>query len=205
MRRLGFIGLVFLTACLSGATSPTSITNIQIQSNTSPNGVFAGDVIQLNVEAQDAAGDVVPVAFTYASSNHAVATIDANGLITAVGAGTSTITVSTVGRSTTLTLTVDGNISNGVQITPPSATIAPGQSIQLTAAVITTLGNPARGKSVSWSTSDGTKVSVDNAGNIHGIASSPGVTVCATPTDATSVKGCATVVVQPPASSSSAR
>jgi uncharacterized protein YjdB len=197
MRRLEFIGLVFLTACLSGATSPTSITNIQIQSNTSPSGVFAGDMIQLNAQAQDAAGDVVPVAFTYASSNHAVATVDANGLITAVGAGTSTITVSTVGRSTTLTLTVDGNISNSVQITPPSAVISPSQSIQLTAQVTTTLGNPARGKSVTWSTADATKVTVDSNGNVRGIVSTSGVAVCASPTDATTVKGCATVIVQP--------
>ncbi len=198
MRRLGFIGLVFLTACVSGATSPTSITNIQIQSNTSPNGVFAGDMIQLNVEAQDAAGDVVPVAFTYASSNHAVATVDVNGLITAVGAGTSTITVSTVGRNTTLTLTVDGNVSSSVQITPTSATISPGQSIQLSAAVITTLGNPARGKSVTWSSADASKVSVDTAGNIRGVVSNTGVAVCATATDAPSAKGCAEIVVQSP-------
>ena len=198
MRRLVVIGLVFLTGCLSGATSPSSITTITVASNVSQLGVFAGDQIQLNAQALDAAGDVVPVAFTYASSNHAVATVDANGLISVVGAGTSTITVATVGRSSNFSLTVDGNISNAVQLTPPSATIAPGQSIQLTAVVITTLGNPARGKTVNWSTSDATKVSVDNAGNVRGIISNPGVTVCATTADAASVKGCATIVVQPP-------
>ncbi len=203
MRRVIIIGLVFLTGCLSGATSPSSITTIQVASNVSQLGVFAGDQIQLNAQALDAAGDVVPVAFTFASSNHSVATVDVNGLISVISAGSTTITVATAGRSSNFTLTVDGNISNAVQLTPPSATIAPGQSIQLAAVVITTLGNPARGKTVNWSTSDATKVSVDNAGNIHGIVSSPGVTVCATAADATSVKGCATIVVQPPAGASS--
>ena len=44
------------------------------------------------------------IALTYASSNEAVATVDANGCITAVGAGTCTITV---------TATMNGNVATG--------------------------------------------------------------------------------------------
>ena len=205
MRRFVVIGLALLTGCISGATSPTSVSTIQVQSNVSPLGVFAGDQVQLNATALDPAGDVVPVGFTYTSNNLAVATVDAYGLITAVGAGKSTITIATVGHSSALTLTVDGNVSNAVQLSPTSATIAPNQSIGLAATVITTLGNPARGKTVTWSTSDATKVSVDQTGNVTGVTSTSGATVCATPTDATSVKACATIVVQPPASASFAR
>lgn len=201
MRRLVFTGLVFLTACLSGATSPSSISTIQVLNNASPLGVFAGDQVQLSAQALDPAGDVVPVAFTYASSNHAVATVDANGLITAVAAGSSTITVATTGTKSSLTLTVDGNISSTIQLTPNGATISPGQTVALTAAVMTTLGNPARGKSVTWSSADATKVSVDAAGNARGVVATSGVSVCATATDAASVKGCETIIVQPPASS----
>jgi uncharacterized protein YjdB len=197
MRRLVFIGLIFLTGCLSGATSPSSISSIQVASNVSPFGVFAGDQIQLSAQALDPAGDVLPVAFTFASSNHAVATVDANGLITAVGPGTSTITVATVGSSSNLTLTVDGNISNSVQITPLGPTVALGQFVQLSAAVMTTLNNPARGKTVTWSSADNTKATVDVTGNVHGIAATTGVSVCATASDAPGVKGCTTVIVQP--------
>ena len=201
MRRAILAGLIFTSACLGGGTAPSAVASLQISSNVSPNGVFVGDQVQLNVEPLDLQGNVVPVVVTYSSSNHTVATVSTAGLITALAPGGSSIGVVAGGQSAQLTLTVDGNTSGSVVLTPPSATIAPGQSIGLAATVITTLGNPARNRTVTWSTSDATKVSVDQTGQILGVASTAGVSVCATATDVTSVKGCAPIVVQPPAAS----
>lgn len=199
MRRFFLAGLLFTSACLSGAMAPSAVASIQIASNASPNGEFVGDQVQLNAEPLDLTGNVVPLPVTYSSSNSSVATIDDFGLITALAAGTSSIGISSGGETVHLTLTVDGNVTGSVLVTPPSFVIAPGQFVTVTANVSTTLGNPARNKAVTWSTADGTKVSVDQTGKVTGVASTAGVTICATATDAPSVKGCATVIVQPPA------
>lgn len=198
MRRLVFLGLVFATACLSDGTSPTSITGIVVNSSASPFGVFVGDQVQLSPQAHDPAGDIVPVSFTYKSSNTSVATVDANGLITALSAGTTSIGIATIDQSASLTLMVDGNITKTIVLTPPSATISPAEQVQFTATVMTTLGNPARNKSLVWSSTNTSVVAIDTTGLVTGVAATSGATVCAATTDAPAIKGCAMVVVQPP-------
>jgi uncharacterized protein YjdB len=179
-----------------GTVEPSSVTNIQVSYITPTAGVFPGDSVQLSATPLDVTGAIVLTALTYSSSNPAVATITTMGLIHAVSAGTTSISVAAAGQSVHLPLTVDGNVTGNVLMLPAQATVTPGQFVQLTATVTTTLGNPARNKTVTWSTADLTKVSVDQTGKATGVAASPGVSVCATATDAPAVKGCATVIVQ---------
>lgn len=67
-----------------------------------------GDTTRLTAIARDAAGAIVPVAaFTWSSSNQAVVTVNAVGLVTAVAAGTASITAvvgSVMGTSSILVL-----------------------------------------------------------------------------------------------------
>jgi hypothetical protein len=199
MRRFIVLGILLAGACTGGSASgPSLVSSITVSSNASANGVFVGDQVQLNATALDANGNIVPVTITYSSSNLSVATVNATGLITAVGAGTSQINVMASGSTSTLTLTVDGNVSSSLQITPVNPTVALGQSLVLTANVLTTLGNPARNKTVSWSTADATKVTIDQTGKATGVAATIGVSVCAVATDNANAKGCTTVTVQPP-------
>ncbi len=198
MRRGFLVGLLFAGACVSD-TAPSAVNSITLQSNVSAAGVFVGDQVQFTTVALDISGNPVAIDVTYTSSNTAVATISANGLITAISAGTSAITVATsLGGSSQLTLTVDGNVSGVVGIAPPGQTVLPvGGTVQYSGSVLTTLGNPARGKTLIWSTTDATKVSVSQTGLATAVATTTGVTICATASDATSsLKGCATVIVQ---------
>jgi uncharacterized protein YjdB len=199
MRRLLLAALLATEACFTGASAPSAVNTLQVSSNVTSAGVFVGDTVQLNAMPLDLSGNVVPVPITYTSSNSSVAMIDNFGKITALAAGKSTIGVHSGGQTANLTLTVDGNVTGSVLVTPSGAVVAPGQSATLSASVSTTVGNPARNKSVAWSTADGTRVSVDQTGKVTGVAATSGVAVCATATDAASVKGCATVIVQPPA------
>jgi uncharacterized protein YjdB len=195
MRRILLVGLLMTGACLNG-TAPSPVASLVVNNNAPGTGVFAGDQVQLNTEALDINGDPIPVAVTYTSNNTNVATVSTSGLITVLSAGTVTITISADGQNASINLTVDGNISGSVQVLPTQLTVAPGAQQTLGAIVTTTLNHPARNKSVTWSTSDATKATVDQAGNVRGVAVTSGVSVCAAAADAPTIKGCATVIVQ---------
>ncbi len=199
MKRLVVLGLLLAGACTDGSgTGPSLVSSITVSSNVSPSGVFVGDQVQLNATALDANGNIAPVAITYLTSNTSVATVSQTGLITAVGAGTSNISIMAGGASSTLTLTVDGNVTDSLVVTPVNPTVGfPGGGVQLTAVVFTTIGNPARNKTVVWSTADATKATVSATGFVTPVAATQGVSICAVATDNANAKGCTTVIVQP--------
>jgi uncharacterized protein YjdB len=194
MRRILVVGLLLTSACL-GSVTPSAVASLLVASNISPSGVFVGDQIQLNASAVDITGAPVPAAVTFTSSNNSIAIVSTSGLISVLAPGSVTITIAAGGQSDRLGFTVDPNVSTTIQIAPVNPTIPTGSQAMLTATVITALGNPARDKSVIWSTADATKVSVDQSGNITGVAPTSGVAVCATAGDAPTVRGCTTVTV----------
>src|ERR1700739_3915135 len=94
MRRFIVLGTLLAGACTGGSASgPSLVSSITVSSNASASGVFVGDQVQLNATPLDVNGNVAPVTITYSSSNTSVATVNATGLITAVGAGTSKINI----------------------------------------------------------------------------------------------------------------
>jgi hypothetical protein len=200
MRRFLLAGLVIVTACVSGTeTPPGTVAQLLVTSNQSPNGVFVGDQVQLSATPVDLDGDPVTVAtaINYTSSNTAVATINSSGLIIALSAGTTLINVTAGGASASLTLSIDGNVSGSVIVVPSTATVSVGGQQQYAFAVSTTLGNPARAKSVNWSTGDGTKAQVNASGLATALAATAGVSICATATDAPTATGCGTLTITP--------
>lgn len=196
MKRFFVPLILFAAACSLSPTNSSGVATIQVYNNVSPNGVFVGDTIQLNATALDLLGNPVPIAISYSSSNPAVATVNSFGQVFAVGVGTSSIGIAAGGQAVHLTLTVDGNVTAKILVTPTNPAVALGSQFTLTAEVLTTLGNPGRGKSVAWSTADATKASVDQTGTVTGVATTAGVAICATAVDDANVKGCTTVTVQ---------
>lgn len=196
MRRLVLFGLLISVGC-TPATRPSLIAGVTLTNDASSAGFFPGDTFHVFGTAYDASGvptTLFPV--TYSSSNTSTATVGSDGLVTAVAAGTTQLKASADGVSSgAYQITVDGNVTGHVVVTPAAPTVKAGSQVQLTASVVTTVGNPARGKSVTWSTSDATKATVDSNGNVSAIAVTSGVSICATANDAPTVKGCATVTV----------
>lgn len=198
MQRFIMAGLLCAVACLGCATAPPSgVSGLQIGSDASPNGVFVGDRVQLTAYTFDINANLVSAPVSFSSVNPTIATVSPSGLITTLAAGTTSILVSSGNVHLTIPLQVDGNATGSVVVTPAAATFGhtPADTLRLTAGVFTTMGNQARNKTVTWSTSDATKLFVDQTGKATGIAPASSVSICATATDATSVKGCATMVV----------
>jgi hypothetical protein len=97
---------------------------------------FPTDTKTLVVVAKDSSGVVVgSPTITYASSNPAVATVDAAGKVTAVGAGTAKITASSNGTSLDFDLTVAATPTDvaGLLVAYPfvkTSTIVPGMEVR---------------------------------------------------------------------------
>ena len=98
---------------------------------------------------------------SFTSSDTSVVTVDENGVVTAVGPGTATITITTKDGSytATVTVTVKGKsvAVSGVSLDIVEVTIKEGDSVTLTATV---KPDDAADKSVSWSSSDDAVASV---------------------------------------------
>lgn len=196
MRRLILAGLLVFVAC-TDAAGPNTVAYLQVQTDASPLGVFVGDRVQMTPIAYDINGHILTATTTFSSSNTTVATITNTGLITAVAAGSTNIGVSTGGINVSVPMIVDGNLASTVVVTPANPTVTKGTTQVLAAAVATSVGNPAKNKTVAWSSADTTKVNVDQTGLASALASTPatGVQVCATVVDAITIKGCTAVVV----------
>src|SRR5204863_2229462 len=88
---------------------------------------------------------------TWSSSNTAVATVSNSGLVSGVTPGTATITATSEGKSGTSSVTVTNVPVATVDVTPPSASVQAGQTVQLTAAPKTAKGPPRTDRTVSCS------------------------------------------------------
>ncbi|QBG45897.1 carbohydrate-binding protein [Verrucomicrobia bacterium S94] len=109
-------------------------------------------------------------AVVWASDNPAVATVDAAGVVTAVSEGTAIITATTTdgGLTDSSTITVPPPVAvTGVSVSPASALIGVGESIQLTESV---LPADAADPSVTWTSLHPAVATVDSSGLVTGIA-----------------------------------
>ena len=114
---------------------------------------------------QDATDNTI----TWTSSNSSVASVNSNGLITALAAGTTAITATVGGKSASCVVSVNqSNIPvTGITLDQTSVTLTEGQSITLIATV-----SPANAtnKTVSWNTSNGSVATVDQNGKVTAVA-----------------------------------
>jgi uncharacterized protein YjdB len=106
----------------------------------------------------------------WSTSNSAVATVDASGMVSAVGPGSATITATSEGKSGVATLTVSQAPVATVSVTPSPLSMTVGQTTQLTAALADSAGNALNGRVVAWSTSNSAVATVSAQGLVTAIA-----------------------------------
>lgn len=101
---------------------------------------------------------------TWKSDNEVVASVDANGNVTALSVGVTNITASCGEASATCKVTVNPILIESITITPESVSAEEGNSIQLT---VTIYPENATDKSIEWSSSDNTIATVDQNGLVQ--------------------------------------
>jgi hypothetical protein len=129
-----------------------------------------GDSVVFTAELQDDLGTPVAGAqFEWIAGDSSIATVDVNGIATGVADGQTTITArdTVSGASAAAQLTVR---ALSVVITPTSPVLNIGDDVALIAELQDANGTPVSGTNFRWSTSDESIVSVDQHGNVSGIA-----------------------------------
>src|SRR2546426_3126 len=131
----------------------------------------AGQTMQLAATPKDANGNPLSGrAVGWSSSNTAVATVNAGGLVTSVAAGSAMITATSEGQSGTAAITVTAVPVASVAVTPAAASLQTGGTVQLTAIPKDANGNPLTGRSVAWTSSNGAAATVSAGGLVTAVA-----------------------------------
>lgn len=150
-----------------------------------------GQSVRLSAEVLDRDGRVLPgVAAAWSSGDAAVATVNSLGRVRAVGAGTTAVTAA-AGRAAGEAIVIVMQSADSVVVSPSAGTIAPGDTLRLTAEAFDEDGRPVLGAEFNWSSGDRSVATVDSSGLVRGVAAGE-ATITAT---AGSARGTARIAV----------
>ncbi|HEY4380536.1 MAG TPA: Ig-like domain-containing protein [Acidobacteriaceae bacterium] len=176
----GIVATSDLTVTLPGSGSGGTFTPTLNVTPTSGTDTFTGETTQFiatgNLTGTGGSQNLT-TQVTWISSNVQVATINASGLATAIGGGTTTIIAQSGGTTATATLTVATNVAAST----PTLVLIPSSGATATFTGETTqfiaLGNLSGGvatqnltNSVTWSSSDTAVATIDQTGLATAVA-----------------------------------
>ena len=162
-----------LTVATGPLSSPAQGSVAAVTVSPATASVGTGLTSQLTATATDSAGNVLSgQAFTWTSSNTAVATVTATGLVTGVAAGTATITASSGGKSGSGSITVTAPAIvpvAAVAVSPTSANVAVGATRQMSVTLTSAAGATLTGRAVTWTSSAPATATVSSAGLVKAV------------------------------------
>jgi alpha-tubulin suppressor-like RCC1 family protein len=108
------------------------------------------------------------VTFTWFGPNGAVATVDANGLVTSRGNGSTWIGARSGSFADSIPVTVR-QVTYTLHVSPPSAGVIVGDTTRYVGTALDTVGHRIPDAPIAWTTSNGTIATVDGTGLVRGI------------------------------------
>ncbi len=164
------LGSATITAKCGSVSASCSVTVVatpaeSVTLNQTSASLKVGESVSLTATVLPA--DATDKTVTWSSSNTAVATVDANGKVTAVALGNAVITAKCGSVSATCSVTVVATPAESVTLSQTSASLKVGESVSLTATV---LPANATDKTVTWSSSNPAVATVDSNGKVTAVA-----------------------------------
>lgn len=203
-------GSATITATSEGRTGSAAVTVAVIPIAgvaVSPGSasLVTGQSASLSATATDANGNVLAGRqFAWSSANPTVATVSALGLVTAAGAGTTTVSATSEGKTGSAQIVVTAPAAApvaSVGVTPSTASVAAGSTVTLSANVRDASGATLSGRTVAWSSSSPQTATVSSTGVVSGV--SPGTATITATSEGKS--GTAVITVPQPAPAAVAR
>jgi len=179
------------TATVNVLGVPVATVTVSLAANT----LAVGQTTQATATLKDAAGTTLTGrVIAWQSSNPALATVTASGIVTAIANGSVTISAISEAKVGNASLTISAPVPTSIDIVPTTVTMLKGQSVQLGAAVRDAKGVVIPNQAVSWSSGSTAIAPVTSAGMLSGVtvgtttitASADGLTTSA-PVSVTSV------------------
>lgn len=173
-------GTTIVTATVNGTqgvavvtVNPVPVASVTVTPN--PGTVPATRTLQLTVVLKDGTGATLDRGVTWSSSATGIATVHPlSGLVTALAAGSATITATSEGVSGTAAITVTPVPVAAIELTVPEEYLQPGPGTDRTSTTITAVtrdagGTVLTGRTVTWSTSNPAVAGV-NGGVVSALA-----------------------------------
>jgi uncharacterized protein YjdB len=136
-----------------------------------PASATVGQSAQLTATIKDAAGVAMTGrTITWASNNVAVATVSTSGLVTAVSAGSATISATADGVTGQASFATAAVTAASVAITPNAPSVQAGQYTELTATAYDAAGAALANRVPTWSSSNPAIATVSGTGRLTGVA-----------------------------------
>ncbi|MBX6330363.1 MAG: Ig-like domain-containing protein [Gemmatimonadaceae bacterium] len=165
-------GTTTITAYCEGKSAPVAVTVTAtvvpvatVSVSPGADTLIVGQSGQFTATPKDGSGNALSGrTITWTSSNTGIATVTSTGAVRAVAAGTATITATSEGKSGTATLLVKPVPVAAVSVTPSSASVQMGSTVQLSARTSDASGNTLTGRTVTWSTSNSGVAMVSGSG-----------------------------------------
>ena len=168
------VGNTQIAASSSGASAVATVTVQQIPVASvavlpSAATLVIGGTVTLQTVAYDASANPLSGrSIVWASSASQVATVDASGKVTAIAAGTATVTGTVEGKTASSAITVTVTPVAAVAVTPGSAALDVGASRAFTAVATDANGNTLAGRPVTWASANTSIATVSTAGLVTG-------------------------------------
>jgi len=165
-------GTATITATSDGKTGKSTITvrKVPVASVDMDPGnatLEIGQTIQIRATPRSADGDALEGrSVVWSSSATAVATVNQSGVVTARSSGSTLIRATSEGVTGTALVEVSVVPVASVQVTPDTATLLAGQSLQLQARTLDAGGDQLSGRTVTWSSDDDDVASVSSTGKV---------------------------------------
>jgi uncharacterized protein YjdB len=151
------------------AVNVSAVPVASIRVSPSATTLLPGQTGQLQAETLDDKGNVLPGRqVLWFTSNAPVATVAPNGTVTAVSAGSATITATSEGRSATASVAVTLPRQPTVAVSPATATIGVLETLQLTAELRDAGGDVDPDATFTWTSSDTRVATVTSKGKVTG-------------------------------------
>lgn len=134
--------------------------------------LIEGQTRQVAAITKDAAGRVITGrVITWTTGNPDIATVSANGLVTALAVGTTTVRASSEGRIAEAEIKVTAATVASVEVSAATLALEEGESRAVTALARDAAGRELMGRPFTWAIQDPTIAAVDGTGRITALRS----------------------------------
>ena len=155
------------TATCAIIVNPATVSVIGITLNQQSATILIGDTLRLipTITPANATNQNI----TWTSSNITIATVNSNGVVTAISAGTAMITATTQdgNRTATCAVMVTTSAVTGVTLNQTTASLFAGETVTL---VPTILPENATNKNVTWSSNNPAVATVSSSGIVTAVS-----------------------------------